>query len=185
MNRKPARTSSLCLALALLAAAGLAACSSQGSGTAPGDSVLVSGAQQVVWSNNGGGFTPPIPLNASCHLEASYDFDLGAGSLSWSNCTVANGDYSNPAAYSASTGSRVLTADERTQATAATRAVKVTTGNTCGADKPTYTLEVTTQSGSTLYGDDFYACQKMYEHYVNSSALDQLGETLRGMAHSP
>ncbi len=185
MNRNPARTSSSCLALALFAAAGLSACSSQGSGTAPGDSVLVNGAEHVVWSDLGGGFTAPIPATASCHLQASYDFDLGGGSLSWSVCTIANGDYSNPAAYSTTTGSRVLTADERTQATDATRAVKVTNGNSCGADKAQFTLEVATHSGSTLYGDDFYGCQNLYEHYVASGALDQLGQTLGGMAHSP
>jgi len=64
MNRNRARTSGLCRAAVLFAAAGLFACSSQGSGTAPGDSVLVNGAQHVVWSNLGGGFGPPIPASA-------------------------------------------------------------------------------------------------------------------------
>jgi hypothetical protein len=40
-------------------------------------------------------------------------------------------------------------------------------------------------SGKIVYGDDFYACEKTYEHYVVSSTLDQLGNVLRGMAHSP
>ena len=186
MNNHPTRIPSLLLAsLVSLGTAGLLACSTQGEGPTTGNSVLVNGAQHVVWSNLGGGFTPPIPATASCHLDASYDFDLGGGSLSWSVCTIANGDYSNPAAYSTVTGSRVLTADERTQATNAARAVTVSIGTSCGADKPSLTLAVATHAGMTLYGDDFYACQKMYDQYVASSPLDQLGDTLRGMAHNP
>jgi hypothetical protein len=182
MNRHPILSGTLLLAFASI---GLAGCSSQGNGTNPGDSVLVDGAQHVVWKNLGGGFIGPIPATAPCHLESSFDFDVAGGSLSWSICNVATGgSYSDPSSFSVATGSRVLTAAERAQAMAAARAVKVTdNANSCGADKATLTLEVATQSGSTLYGDDFYACQKMYEHYVSSSALDQLGETLRGMAH--
>jgi hypothetical protein len=56
---------------------------------------------------------------------------------------------------------------------------------TCGADKPYLTLEIVAASGSTLYGDDFYACNKTYAQYVVSDQLDQLGVVLRGMAHSP
>lgn len=183
MNKRPTRIKSLPIALVSLTAA-LCACSTQ-DGTSPGDSVLVSGAQRVVFKNLGGGFTPDIPATASCHLEESFDFDLSSGSLSWSVCSVANGDYSNPAAYTTATGSRVLTAEERALVTSSARAVKVSTGTSCGADKPSLTLEVATRSDSILYGDDFYACEKRYEHYVNSGALDQLGGNLRTMAHSP
>ena len=83
------------------------------------------------------------------------------------------------------TGSRVLTADERTQATAAARAVTISDRMTCGADKPNLTLEIVVASGSTVYGDDFYACEKMYDHYVSRATLDQLGSVLGGMAHYP
>ena len=82
-------------------------------------------------------------------------------------------------------GSRILTSAERTQATAAARAVTISDRVMCGADKPNLTLEIVTPSGSTVYGDDFYACDKQYARYVISAALDQLGNVLRGMAHSP
>jgi hypothetical protein len=181
MNRQPVLRAFVLFALT---STSLAACSTQGTGTAPGDSVLVEGAQHVVWKKLDNGFGPPIPATAPCHLDASYDFDLGAGSLSWSVCTVT-GDSSNPASYSTTTGSRLLTTAERTQATDDARAVKVSGRTSCGADKPTLNLEVDTSSSSALYGDDFYACDKQYQHYVISSALDQLGQTLSSMAHNP
>ncbi len=184
MHRHPARTARLSLALASLASAGLGACSSQGSGTNPGESVLVAGAQHVVWNNLGGGFAIPIPAGASCSVKASYDFDLGAGTLGWNVCRITGNDYSNPDAYNTETGSRVLAPDERAQATAATREVTVSDRMTCGADKPTVTLEIVGTSGSALYGDDFYACEKLYAHYVDSGQLDQLGTLLDGMAHN-
>jgi len=183
MKRDAELTASLLLAAASIS---IAACSAQGSGTNPGDSVLVEGAQHVIWKNSGGGFGGLPPAGAACGLgNASYDWDVGAGSLSWGVCTVAGNNYNDPTAYSTVTGSRVLTADERTQATTDARAVKVTSNNNCGADKPSLTLEVATQADSIVYGDDFYACLKTYEHYVSSGALDQLGQTFGGMAHSP
>ncbi len=106
MNRNPVFTASLFLVLA--SAAGFAGCSTQGNGTAPGDSVLVEGAQHVVWNNLGGGFAIPLPPGASCSVKASYDFDLRAGSLAWSVCRITGSDYSNPDAYNTETGSRVL-----------------------------------------------------------------------------
>ena len=50
---------------------------------------------------------------------------------------------------------------------------------------PFLTLEIVAASGSTVYGDDFYACNETYAQYVVSDQLDQLGNVLRGMAHSP
>ncbi len=183
MSRHPVLTGLLFLALASIAIAG---CSSHGDGTAPGDSVLVDGAQHVIWKNLGGGFGGVPPQGASCDLSnASYDLDVGAGSLAWSVCRVAGNDYTDPNAYSTATGSRVLTADERAQAIAATRAVTVSDRMTCGADKSQLTLEVDAASGSIVYGDDFYSCDKLFAHYVDSGALDQLGTLLDGMAHNP
>jgi len=181
------RHSNLPAALLLAAASiGVVACNSQGTGTNPGDSVLVEGAQHVILKNSGGGFGAWPPPGAACGLgTGSYDWDVGAGSLSWSVCTVAGDNLNDPNAYGIVTNSRVLTADERIQATNDTRAVKVTSNHNCGADKPSVTLEVATQSDSIVYGDDFYACLKTYEHYVSSGALDQLGETFGSMAHSP
>ncbi len=46
-------------------------------------------------------------------------------------------------------------------------------------------LEVDGTSGSITYGDDFYACQKMFEKYVFTAQLESLREVLDGLAHNP
>jgi hypothetical protein len=164
----------------LLAAASiLTACSTQESGTATGDSVLVSGAQHVIWQSAGGGFGPQVPAGAACHGEATYDLAVQDGSLAWSVCHVSSSSSDNdPSAYTLVTGSRTLSADERTQATTAARAVTVSSVTTCGADLDSRSLQVDATSGSIVYGDDFYACEKRFDHYVHSAQLQNLWTVL-------
>jgi hypothetical protein len=211
MRRRTARVPPLSLTIVSLGAAGLSACSSQettgsnpgavdsgstdpadtDSGVAAdsgptngGESVLPADAAYLIWKDNGGGFVLSPPPGAACPYMALYELDLQAKRLFWSVCT--GNDPVNPTAYSTKGASRALTADELTQALAAAHAVTISDRMLCGADKPSLTLEIGAPStGTIIYGDDFYACQKMYDHYVTSSTLDQLGVVLRGMAHSP
>ena len=44
----------------------------------------------------------------------------------------------------------------------------------CGADKPNWTIELASATASLIYGDDFYACQMMFDHYVESDGLSAL-----------
>lgn len=183
--RVPVRTSltTSSLSIILLAAAStLTACSTQDSGTATGDSVLVSGAQHVIWKSVGGGFGPQVPAGAACHGEATYDLTVQDGSLAWNICHVSSGvDFSDPSAYTLVTGSRTLSGDERAQATTAARAVTVSSETTCGADLDDRSLEVDATSGSIIYGDDFYACEKRFDHYVHTAQLQNLWNVLYGM----
>jgi hypothetical protein len=168
-----------------LVAISVAACSSQGNGTNPGDSVVIAGTSHVIWRSAGDGFGPILPAAAPCHRERTYDLDLG-GSLAWNVCRFAAGaDFNDPTAYSTVTGSRTLTGAERAQASAAASAVRVSSVTTCGADLDSRTLEVDGTSGAITYGDDFYACDKQYEHYVLTSPLSNLGSVLDGLAHNP
>ena len=198
MNRHTGCFARLSLALVSLASASLSACSSQNSdhtgaggtgaggtgagGTNPGDSVLVPDAQHVIWTNNGGGLIVLPPAGANCSVSARYELAL-QGWLAWSVCSSS--DPTDAGSYTMVTGGRELIGSELSQATAAARAVTISGRTTCGADKPSLTLEIVAASGSTLYGDDFYACNKTYAQYVVSDQLDQLGSVLRGMAHSP
>jgi hypothetical protein len=181
MNRTPAWTSSLLLALASIGvAAGLGACSSQGAG----DSVVTEQTSHIVWKSEGGSQIE-IPASAPCHFESSYDLDVHTGTLAWSVCSLNGNNFSDPSAYVTTTGSRTLTNDEKTQATVAASAVKVSNVTTCGADLDSRSLDVNGTSGSITYGDDFYACDKLYQHYVQTEPLNNLGIALGGMAHSP
>jgi hypothetical protein len=152
-------------------------------GTAPGDSVLVPGTDHVVWKRDGGGYGPEIPAGAACHLEASYDVSLKFGTLAWRVCRLSGTDSTDPAAFTVDESSRVLSSTEQAQARAAIGAVRVTDGTGCGADLAFMSLEVNSASGQIVYGDDFYGCRKLYQHYVNSDDLDRLLGVLDAMAH--
>ena len=151
----------------------------------PGDSVVIAGTSHVIWKTSGAGSGPEIPAGASCHFEATYDLDIARRFALVEHLQGRGNDYTDPAAFSTVTGSRTLTADERAQATAAARAVKVS--NAPPAERPTAAASRSTgHPVRSLYGDDFYACQNLYPHYVASGpAADLLGQTLDGMAHSP
>ncbi len=181
MPRTPARTSSLLFTLVSIgSAAGLGACSTQES-----DSVVSAETSHVIWKSDGTGQIE-LPANVPCHFDATYDLDVHAGTLAWSFCTFSGTDFSDPGAYVPVIGSRTLTNDEKSQATAAASAVKVSSGTLCrGADLEGRSLEVDDTAGSVTYGDDFYACQMQYQRYVVFEQLANLGDVLRGMAHSP
>jgi hypothetical protein len=185
MHRHPSRVTTLASAFVWIttAAAALTGCSTTEEGTAPGDSVLVAGTDHVVWKSAGDGYGPEIPPGAACHFEASYDVSLKSGTLAWRVCRFSGTDYTDPAAFAVDESSRPLSATELAQARAAIGAVRVTDGNSCGADRPSVSLEVNSASGQTVYGDDFYGCLKLYQHYVKSGDLDALSGVLDGMAH--
>ena len=179
MDNRGSRLVSRACALVLLTASG-AACSSQDPATTPGDSVLVSGANHVVFDTSGVGFGPAVPAAASCHLERSYDLAVATGNLTWSVCKVA-GDPSDPASYAINAGTRTLTPLELTRATSAIRAITVSDRMNCGADLDARTLSVQTPSGKVVYGDDFYACNKQFEHYVIFEQLQSYYDVLRDL----
>jgi hypothetical protein len=201
VHRPIARFSRLSLAIASLAIAGFSACSSQnndridsggtgaggagsgGSGSGgSGESVLPADTGYLIWRDYGGGFILSPPPGAACPYMALYELDFQRRGMVWNVCT--GNDPVNLTSYVLKGAGRDLTPDEFTQAVAAARAVTLSDRTICGADKPTLTLEIGAAStGTVVYGDDFYACQMMYEHYVVSDQLDQLGTVLRGMAH--
>ena len=103
--------------------------------------------------------------------------------LAWSICRFSGTDYTDPAAFAVDLGSRMLSAAELAQARASIGAVKVSNGTSCGADLDSRSLEVNWNAGKIVYGDDFYACEMQYQHYVGTAGLAALGTVLYGMAH--
>ena len=179
MDNRGSRLASRVCAL-LLVTATSAACSSQDPATTPGDSVLVSGTSHVVFTTSGMGYGPAVPAAAACHLERSYDLAVATGDLTWSVCKVA-GDTNDPASYSVDAGTRTLTPLELTRATSAIRAIKISDRMNCGADLDARTLSVESSSGKVLYGDDFYACNHQFDHYVIFEQLQSYYDVLRDL----
>jgi hypothetical protein len=162
----------------LWAGALLAACGG-GTGTDPGDSVLVEGTSRVALTSSGGGLIF-VPAGAACHYEATYDLAMTTGDLTWSVCRV-HAPYDDPASFTVETGTRTLTAAERAQVTGQIRAVRVTENSNCGADKDLVQIAVDSPAGHRVYGDDFYSCLKTFDLYVESNALDNLKTALNAL----
>ena len=165
------------LCLSLFAIAG---CGGGGFATDPGESVLIGNATAFAVVSSGGGFGPSVPVQgAPCAVGIwTYTVRIPTSELAWDRCDVA-GDAADPASYTHATGSRVMSATELDTARSAARQVHVSDRMTCGADKPTYTMSVTTAAGTKVYADDFYSCQRTDQTYVKSEELDSLSAQLQ------
>lgn len=170
------------LVLSLLAIAG---CGGGGFATDPGESVLVGDATAFAVVSSGGGFGPSVPVQgAPCAVGIwTYTVRVPTSELAWDRCDVA-GDAADPASYTHATGSRVLSATELDAARSAARQVHVSDRMTCGADKPTYTMSVTTPAGTMVYADDFYSCQRTDQTFVKSEELDSLSAELQRLGQA-
>jgi hypothetical protein len=191
MTHKPSsslvRSAAVFVCVPLMVAA--AACDGSGDlgggvfATTPGASVVTPRVDTIVAKSDGGGFIGPAPAGAACDRQVwSYSFALATGALTWSRCAVS-GTGANASDYVPETGARTLTTSERDAARAAANAVKVSSRNSCGADKPTLSVEVRTGQTSKAYGDDFYSCTTMFDIYVESEGLDALAAMLSSLAH--
>lgn len=121
---------------------------------------------QLVAETLGGGFTPPAPAGSTCTIGAAkYTLDLASRKLAWEVCSFT--DWSTP--LSPVRGERTIAPSELADVDAAMRAVKVTTSDICGADKPVYNIRVTSAAKGTVeYTDSFYACLGGDRTYVDN-----------------
>lgn len=61
--------------------------------------------------------------------------------------------------------------------------LKVVNVDTCGADKPTVLVTLTSSSGTTEYGDSFYSCNNNDPRpTLDTSTLDQVAQALGQLA---
>jgi hypothetical protein len=151
--------------------------------TRAGASVVTPAVDAIVAKSAGGGLVGPGPQGGACDPQVwSFTFVL-SGELTWSRCLFSGTGATSE--YTPSTGTRTLTATERDAARAAANAVKVSSRNICGADKPSLSVEVRAGESSKSYGDDFYACvtPPQFDHFVESQGLDNLGQMLTSLAH--
>ncbi|GEM_PF-1652916 len=141
-------------------------------------SVWPADRTKLVAVSAGGGFTPPPPSGSTCAFGAGkYTVDFASGELSWEVCSFV--DWGTP--MRTVTGSRTLSAHELELIDEAMRAVKVTSGGACGADKPLLTIEVTSASeGTRKFFDDFYACMDPSRTYVSN--IDVVFSVLHDLA---
>jgi len=166
---------------------GVAACSGSeiSFATSPGDSVVVPGVTDLTFTSRGGGLESAFPPpGVACDAGVwTYSVYLDTQTFSWSTCDVANQGL-DAADYTVNEGSRSLSTTELATAEAAFRNVHVAAKtNGCGADKPTWEVSVGVPSNMLTYGDSFYTCLRLYDHFVESEDLWPLESVLAALAH--
>ena len=165
-------------AWAVLAGAGLllAACGGSSSDAADasdaGDTstaIWPSNATKAVVQDSGGGFAAP---QGSCALEPStFTLTFSDHEFAWQLC--------NSGSTMVAISQRKLTDTEYAAYVELLRKVSVSHSSGCGADKPAYSLKVSTPSGDHEYLDSFYACNKQG---VYVDGLDELLQAARALA---
>jgi hypothetical protein len=165
----------LCVALSL------AACTGGGPVTAAGESVFTADVRKLTLENRGGGFSPLPPPGAACDPRiATFTLTVAGHQLAWEYCQVTGSG--STATYTPRSGVRALGAEEWSALEPTLAALIVSDAMTCGADKPTLALIVTTGEGDLEYGDDFYACRDRSKPYIVSDALSSAQQALGELA---
>ena len=139
--------------------------------TTVGASIFTSDVTTVVAENHGGGFVPTPPPGSACALgSAKYTLSVGSKLFDWTRCVS-----SGMMPYTVAKGSRTLTDAEYKNLVPYLENLTVVAGDgTCGADKGTLDVTITTPSGTQIYGDSFYSCSIKDKPLVKTDALDRL-----------
>ncbi len=131
----------------------------------PSTDVWPADATKLVALSPGGGFTPPAPAGSTCgYGQHKYTLDVTASQLSWEVCQATAAGQP----LHLTTGSRTITATELGKITKAAKAVKLSSGDICGADKPVLTIAITSGAGTKTYTDSFYSCRGGSNTYVDN-----------------
>lgn len=131
-------------------------------------------ATKLVAVNEGGGFVANPPPGSPCAIDgAKFTFTPSTRHLAWELCN------STATPYAIVKGQRTITVGEAGTIDAAMSKLVIVNTNTCGADKPSLWVSVTTPSATAKYLDSFYACNKQGS-YVDE--IDGVFSVLRPLA---
>jgi hypothetical protein len=160
LERRTLRVAALCAALA-----GLAACNGHTTTASPADAsteaveVVPADTENVVATAKGGGQVDTREGSTCRSADNTVTLVLASRQLTWRSCVpVATDGGDGPRMWHFIDGERALTDVELAPLLAAFRGLKSSSKGTCGADKPTLTVTVTTPRGTATYVDDFYGC---------------------------
>jgi hypothetical protein len=133
-------------------------CDSSDTGEAGMTSTWPADATKLVAEDIGNGPPGPVPAGSACSYTGSgtYTFTPADLKLAWHICTSPGGQMP----YQFVDAERILSSGEAAMLGDALKAVTVSSGMKCGADKDLLRLKVTTPAGEKTYVDDFDACQK-------------------------
>lgn len=147
------------------------------------DSVWSSSVNRLVLRRSGGFLAPSQPTAECPSQGVEYTLVVADRSLNASNCTPGS---TAPYVLIHTTASRTLSAVEFDTLVHKLEALRVVSGDTCGADKPAVTVTVTTPSGTTEYADSFYSCNDNDDRpTIDSDALDAAAQAFNQLAFPP
>jgi hypothetical protein len=127
----------------------------------------------LVADDEGGGFVPTPPAGSTCASGAAhYEYDVAAATIRWTRCQEG-ASLKDP--YTTASGVYGVNATDAAAIASAAENVKVSSLNSCGADKPLLTLTVKEPGGAQTYQDEFYSCNS---GKLSVSNLDDLLATL-------
>jgi hypothetical protein len=144
------------------------------------DPVWSSSVSKLVLSSTGG-FGPPYQPTADCPAQGvEYTLLVANQGLSAWRCTPGP---DAPHTLARESVSRTLSAAELDTLVPTLEALKVVNVDTCGADKPSVIVTVTTPSGTTEYSDSFYSCiDDDTRPTLDSDTLDGAAQAFRQLA---
>ncbi len=121
--------------------------------------VMPADTEKVIATSKGG--MPDSRSEASTCRSAdnTFTFVPSTGELTWRSCSKVGAVDGPDPIWAFVRGERTLTDAEAAPLVGALRALGPSSSS-CGADKPTLKIEVTTPRGTATYLDDFYACEK-------------------------
>ncbi|MEP7051025.1 MAG: hypothetical protein ABJB12_11755 [Pseudomonadota bacterium] len=153
-----------------------AACGGTSKDDPADQSLWPSNATQLKFVNGGGGLVAPPPAGSECQDGGAGSFTVTVADrkLSWESCA-----YQAPGGNQQLVGSRTLSPDELQSVIAAVKSVTLSTSTSCGADKPSEALEITSPAGTKEYLDEFYACD-MAGVYISN--IDAVASVLQKLA---
>jgi len=119
------------------------------------DRSLPTNFSELTLSVAGGYVMQPDSASDCSAPFISYKLDQTTRQLGWDGCYVdAN---SSPSTYKSHSDSRILSQDEFSSVLSEFDKVQIGSRNTCGADMPLMTLDLTVGGRTSGYIDDFYS----------------------------
>jgi hypothetical protein len=130
----------------------------------------------MVAEDHGGGFAGPTPVGSPCAYPSVGIFTLTVADqrLTWRTCQRSP----TSSLYEFVDGARTLTGGEMSMVVTALDLVTISKATSCGADKQTLTLTVTTARKEITYLDDFYSCEKQGIYVQNIDGVLSLVRAL-------
>lgn len=137
--------------------------------TSVGQNIWSAEVMTITAEDKGDAYDVPTPpAGSACGYGAGkFTLSVATSELSWTRCDTGLTPYKSV------NGSRTLSGAELKELTTSLEKLTiVANSNSCGADKETLLVTVTTDSGQQEYADSVYSCRNKDKPVLESNSLD-------------